>query len=302
MKNPYRTLSQVNPPFAWEDREEPRREITNDVFRYLTRAGLSGGEYQVVFIIIDRTWGWQQKSGLVSLNQFKAGTGLSRQGIMKALKSVEAKRIIVVSRNGTKGSEYLFNQYWDTWEIPTRQPQLSSEGDQLGNQGIPSWATTVAYPRQPQLSSTRQLAEPSTEPAKVIYKVNTKVIKLKEFEVFWEAYPKKKSKGAAEKAFAKVNPDEQLLATILAKIEQAKKSADWLKDSGQFIPHPATWLNRKCWEDEFPEGGQDGANRGHPTKLPQRDQYTKPRPNPKLDRLVEQRRAANHIPGSDEPG
>jgi len=32
---------------------------------------------------------------------------------------------------------------------------------------------------------------------------------------------------------------------------------DWRKDSGQFIPHPATWLNAKGWEDstviELPE-------------------------------------------------
>ena len=71
------------------------------------------------------------------------------------------------------------------------------------------------------------------------------------FKVFWEAYPKKKSKGHAEKVFSKINPDEQLLATMLATIEQAKKSDDWLKESGQFIPHPATWLNKKCWEDEI---------------------------------------------------
>lgn len=77
-----------------------------------------------------------------------------------------------------------------------------------------------------------------------------------EFEVFWEAYPKKKSKGDAEKAFGKVNPGKQLLAIMLTKIEQAKKSADWLKDNGQFIPYPATWLNRKCWEDELAEKGE----------------------------------------------
>ena len=25
---------------------------------------------------------------------------------------------------------------------------------------------------------------------------------------------------------------------------------DWLKDNGQFIPHAATWLNGKRWNDE----------------------------------------------------
>lgn len=73
------------------------------------------------------------------------------------------------------------------------------------------------------------------------------------FEIFWSAYPKKKSRGQAEKAFSKINPDEQLLALMIASIEQARKSGDWLKDKGRYIPHPATWLNAKGWLDEETE-------------------------------------------------
>jgi hypothetical protein len=72
-----------------------------------------------------------------------------------------------------------------------------------------------------------------------------------QFEIFYNAYPKKRSKGQAEKAWNKINPSEQLLATMLAKIERAKTSEDWQKDNGRFIPHPATWLNAKGWEDEI---------------------------------------------------
>jgi hypothetical protein len=34
-------------------------------------------------------------------------------------------------------------------------------------------------------------------------------------------------------------------------IEAGKKSEDWIKSDGQFIPYPATWLNGKRWEDEI---------------------------------------------------
>ena len=71
------------------------------------------------------------------------------------------------------------------------------------------------------------------------------------FTRFWEVYPKKKSKGQAEKAWVKIKPDEQLLEKILSTIEQAKTSVEWMKDGGQFIPYPATWLNAKGWEDEY---------------------------------------------------
>ncbi len=73
------------------------------------------------------------------------------------------------------------------------------------------------------------------------------------FNTFWKVYPRKKSKGFAEKAFAKINPGKELLAIMLASIERAKNSADWQKDGGQYIPYPATWLNSRCWEDEITE-------------------------------------------------
>lgn len=70
------------------------------------------------------------------------------------------------------------------------------------------------------------------------------------FELFWKAYPKKKSKGQAEKVWKRLRPNEQLLATMIATIEIAKTSDDWLKEGGKYIPYPATWLNAKGWEDE----------------------------------------------------
>ena len=40
---------------------------------------------------------------------------------------------------------------------------------------------------------------------------------------------------------------------MISKLEEFKKSKDWQKDNGQFIPYPATWLNAKGWEDEVTE-------------------------------------------------
>jgi DNA replication protein DnaC len=43
-------------------------------------------------------------------------------------------------------------------------------------------------------------------------------------------------------------------------LEKQKVSTEWLKDGGQFIPHPATWLNGRRWEDEAPPAaGQTAA-------------------------------------------
>lgn len=72
------------------------------------------------------------------------------------------------------------------------------------------------------------------------------------FATFWERYPKKVAKPQALRAWKKIKPAGQVLASLMAALEKQKASADWLKDAGQFIPHPASWLNGRRWEDEAP--------------------------------------------------
>lgn len=79
------------------------------------------------------------------------------------------------------------------------------------------------------------------------------------FDQFWSAYPRKEGKQKARAAFEKVTVPMEVL---LVAIERQKKSAQWSKDGGQFIPHPTTWLNGKRWEDEvtMAPNAQMGAN------------------------------------------
>ena len=72
------------------------------------------------------------------------------------------------------------------------------------------------------------------------------------FENFWKAYPRKTGKGAALKSWKKIAPKNGLAERITESVAQHCQSFDWRKDSGQFIPHPATFLNQRRWEDEFP--------------------------------------------------
>lgn len=70
------------------------------------------------------------------------------------------------------------------------------------------------------------------------------------FASFWKAYPKKIGKGAAEKAWKKIPDVKAVFEQILGAVVAQCRSSQWLKEGGQFIPHPATWLNQKRWEDE----------------------------------------------------
>lgn len=78
------------------------------------------------------------------------------------------------------------------------------------------------------------------------------------FDTFWEEYPRKRSKGQAEKTWIKLDPDDATFECILEGLDNAKRSVDWQKDGGQYIPYPSTWLNAKGWEDEYEEAISNG--------------------------------------------
>jgi len=79
-------------------------------------------------------------------------------------------------------------------------------------------------------------------------------IKKSEFSVFWGIYPKKVARPAAEKAWAKIKPNEYHL--VLNGLAKWKVSRQWQEENGRFIPHPATFLNQRRWEDEIEVGQQ----------------------------------------------
>lgn len=73
------------------------------------------------------------------------------------------------------------------------------------------------------------------------------------FAEFWSVYPNKVAKDAAAAAFAKLDPSPALLDELLAALARQRLWPKWTKDGGQFIPHPATWLNQRRWEDQPPD-------------------------------------------------
>jgi len=85
-----------------------------------------------------------------------------------------------------------------------------------------------------------------SESMKNHWKINSDS-KINGFDEFWDAYPNKKDKQKAKKAWLKCSPK---LVKVLQALNLQKKSEQWIKDDGRFIPLPTTWLNGARWEDE----------------------------------------------------
>ena len=76
---------------------------------------------------------------------------------------------------------------------------------------------------------------------------------LEAFEqVFWPQYPRKIAKHEARKAWLKLklaDDDQSTLDHIMRGLEHYI-AHEWPElVSTRFIPHPATWLNQRRWED-----------------------------------------------------
>jgi len=89
---------------------------------------------------------------------------------------------------------------------------------------------------------------------------STPSLQEQRFAEFWTAYPLKKAKQTAWRAWSKIKPTAELFEKIMAAIDKSKRSEEWTKENGRFIPHPATWLNGGRWDDEMREVTPGGSN------------------------------------------
>ena len=67
----------------------------------------------------------------------------------------------------------------------------------------------------------------------------------KDFDLFWEHYPKKVGKKKVQDKF---NSNNYPIDLIIKNIELQKKSDQW--QNQQYIPNPETYLNQERWNDE----------------------------------------------------
>jgi hypothetical protein len=137
-------------------------------------------------------------------------------------------------------SYFCFPNWADHQRIQTKKSRFPSPDDGTLKK------STVSHGESPPESNPIQSESnpnPNTNP-----NPNPRETRGAEFEKFWTAYPRKEGKQKARSAFEKVAVS---LDVLLIALESQKKSSQWTKDNGQFIPHAATWLNGKRWEDQL---------------------------------------------------
>lgn len=93
--------------------------IANEILDKLVNISLLGSEYQVLFFIIRKTYGYHKKVDRISLTQFEKGTGLSRPTVVKTLKNLMARNMVVKIYLPDENKGYSFVKDHEKWIVKT---------------------------------------------------------------------------------------------------------------------------------------------------------------------------------------
>jgi len=206
--------------------------IANEIMEALMKYRIPGEKMQVLLCVIRMTYGFVGRRDVeLSNNKIAQLTGLKRQNVIRSLSWLESKLILSRIKTDSKRTNTLkFNKDFDGW-LPFEKKPVRIKSD----------------------AKVRIKSDAEGQITPIIFKT----IKTKQnfFEIFWSAYPVKKSKKKAKDIFQRLLKKGLLPenGTLISAIESQKKEKSALMKAGKFCPewkHPTTWLNQGCWEDE----------------------------------------------------
>lgn len=205
-------------------------KIANEILEALVKINLSSYQWRCVLFLIRKTYGFSRKSDQIALSQWVSGTGIKKPHVCRTLKELQRRCIVTNS-----GNKWGFNKHYSQWKVLPNRVIVTPPGNivaPLGNLPLPDGGHTK---------------ETTTKETKLY---------TPKFETFWGAYPKKVGKGYAFQSWKRMLSPKPTLEEIIQSVDSHKKSLQWKKDGGQYIPNPSTWLNQRRWEDTVEEHRQ----------------------------------------------
>lgn len=175
------------------------------------------------------------------------GATSSRMQIRRAIAALERAGIITIE---SQGFQLIVKCNLATRDFyvknkadirPTQEANTSKNQKDLATNGFLESSTQKADIVDPPQADTPHIKD------------NYLYILQQKFDEFWLLYPEKKSRERAFETFKQINPDDQLLRTMLQAIESQVKGRRAKESHGEWVPswkYPANWLAQKCWEDE----------------------------------------------------
>ncbi|BDC37735.1 replication protein [Paraburkholderia terrae] len=229
--------------------EDGFTRIAHGIMEALALADLGKRHYKIMLVMCRQTYGYNKKSDEVSLSQFHDKTGILPPNVSTAIDELVDMRVLLKTpgkyaaclavnkayAQWTGKAKVDVSKVWGYQNDNSTVIETIIGGSQNDNDGVIETITTKDNSKRNNQKTTP--------------KENLSRSLRERFEIFWEAYPRKRSKTTAEKAFAKLNPNEQLFNDLMTGLKRATTSEGWANP--KYIPHAGTWLNAGGWMDEI---------------------------------------------------
>ena len=250
-------------------------------------AELNGNEYKVLDFLMRMAYGFGSNTCCVSGSLIRKKTGISKEETFsRAVRKLEQLKLISVARGtGTTNVYTLTLNHHRQTVVPPINGSTPDHGGYTtpdnGDKTTPDHGGTVkdifkenfkekifVQNAQVQAKQDQVLVEQKLESdrlekqkaeqeakanleAKAKAKAESESQLLKKFELFWSAYPNKKSKKTAFEKFKRIDFKKTSFESIMISLEKQKQSDDWTKNGGQYVPMPQTWIFNERWTDEI---------------------------------------------------
>lgn len=106
-------------------------QIAMELVDKLSSVRIAGQEWQIVWTIWRKTWGWKKKVDMISLSQFQTATGIDRRKCHSLLQKLIDKNILhkLVTQNGDrKIIKYGFNKDFEAWKLSPKKVTVTNNG------------------------------------------------------------------------------------------------------------------------------------------------------------------------------
>ncbi len=180
-----------------------------------------------MYAILRKTYGYGKKEDDMTVTQIANLTGITRPRASEALSALDLMNA-VRKTDGRHGYVLSINKNYTDWQRTKNVRVRKTDGERTKN--VRTAYEKRTHKRQPQKTTPKDNGQTT-------------------FGLFWSAYPRKVKKEAARKAWLKLNPDDLMTARIVKAVEAHKRQTQWA--TIEYVPHPATWINARQWEDEI---------------------------------------------------
>ena len=242
-------------------------------------AELNGNEYKVLDFLMRMAYGFGSNTCCVSGSLIRKKTGISKEETFsRAVRKLEQLKLISVARGTGTTNVYTLtlNHHRQTVVPPTNGSTPDNGGyttpdhggtvkdifkenfkEKIFVQNAQVQAKQDQVLVEQKLESDRLEKQKAEQEAKANLEAKAKAKAesenqlLKNFELFWSAYPNKKSKKTAFEKFKRIDFKKTSFESIMISLEKQKQSDDWTKNGGQYVPMPQTWIFNERWTDEI---------------------------------------------------